>query len=75
MQPWTLLEILAQLRAAEPQQPRTEPLRPATARFWTVWRRRLAQGLIGLGLRLDADASRAAIGSIETSPWLNGSDA
>ncbi len=75
MEQWILLELYADLRAAELQQRRSEPSPPATPGLWTVWRRRLARRLIGLGLVLDAEASRAVIGSRETSPRLNGSDA
>lgn len=75
MEHWALLEVFARLRAAELQQRGSQPVAPATPGFWSAWRRRLAKGLVGLGLRLDADASLAAIGSIDTTPQLNGSDA
>ena len=75
MEPWTLLEIFSRLRAAELQQRASKPVPPTTPGFWTDWRRRLARRLIGLGLRLDADATRAIIGASETAPQLNGSDA
>ncbi len=69
----TLLELYLKLRETELQQQRyaqpSPPARPG------MWRRRLARGLVALGLRLDADASRAAAGRIETNPRLHGSDA
>ena len=75
MDHWSVLDILARLREAELQQRRPEPVPPWTPSLWATWRRRLAQRLVGLGLRLDAEASRALIGSAGITPRLNGSDA
>jgi len=72
----TLFELYAELRAAElAQRPRSQPLPPPNSGLWSVLRQRLAQRLVGLGLRLDAEASRAAVRSLEVAPRLNGSDA
>lgn len=71
----TLLEVYVQLREAELRQRRVQPSTPARPVGGPTWRRRLAQRLIGLGLRLDADAARAVAPSIEATPRLNGSDA
>ncbi len=75
MDHWTLLDTLARLREAELRQWRSEPVPPATPGLWITWRRRLARRLVGLGLRLDAEASRALIGAAGITPRLNGSDA
>ncbi len=69
----TLLELYVKLRERELQQRRY--VRPSAPAKPGAWRRRLARGLIALGLRLDADASRAALGRIETTPRLHASDA
>ena len=72
----TLMELYAELRVAElAQRLRSQPLPPPNSGGWTVLRQRLAQRLVGLGLRLDAEASRAAVHSLEVAPRLNGSDA
>jgi hypothetical protein len=72
----TLLELYAELRTAElNRQRRSQPLPPPNSGLWSVLRQRLAQRLVALGLRLDADASRAAVRSLEVAPRLNGSDA
>jgi hypothetical protein len=68
------LELYARALAPERERERCDPVPPAKPGFWAVRRRRLARRLVGLGLRLDADASRAVLGS-ETAPQLNGSDA
>ncbi len=71
-----LPELYAQLRVAElAQQRRSQPVPPPNSGLWSVLRQRLAQRLVGLGLRLDAEASRAAVRSLEVAPRLNGSDA
>ena len=75
MQSWLLLELYIELRAAELNQRKGQRLPPSRASFWAPWRQRLAQGLVALGLRIDADASRAAVRSPEPAPHLNGSDA
>jgi len=73
---WSMveLELYDWSQVVERGHERADPVPPPKATFGTVWRRRLAQGLIGLGLRLDADASRAALRP-ETAAQLNGSDA
>ncbi len=71
-----LSELYAELRAAElAQRLRSQPVPPANSGRWSVLRQQLAQRLVGLGLRLDAEASRAAVRSLEVAPRLNGSDA
>ncbi len=70
-----LLEIYARLRVAElaeqfgARRPLAKPIAGSTLRH------RLAQGLIGIGLRLDAEASRAVLSAIETTPRHQGYDA
>jgi hypothetical protein len=70
----TELELYTWSRAFERERERSDPVPPRGLSFWSARRRRLARRLIGLGLRLDADASRAALTS-ERAPRLNGSDA
>lgn len=70
----TLLEFYAELRAAELEQQRVGRRPPARPPIGASLRQRLAQGLIGVGLRLDADASRAILGSFEAAPQRNSSD-
>ncbi len=70
-----LLDLYVELRREELHGNTRPPIPPAEPGLWTVLRRRIARSLIGLGLRLDADASRAAIRSREAAPQLNGSDA
>ncbi len=70
-----LLGLYVELRKEELHRKARQPVPPAAPSLWTVLRRRLARRLVGLGLRLDADASRAAIRSREAAPRLNGSDA
>ncbi len=71
----TLMEIYTRLRAAElaeqfgARRPLAKPIAGSTLRH------RLAQRLIGIGLRLDAEASRAALSAIETTPRHQGYDA
>ena len=75
MMDWRLFELEYMLRAVERQQHRPQPLarpRPAVA---TLVRQRLARGLVSIGLRLDAEASRAAVSTVEASPRLNGNHA
>lgn len=76
MDQWNMmvLELCAQSLAAGREQQRCDPEPPSAPGFWTVRRRRLAQRLIALGLRLDADASRAVLGCA-TAPQLKGRDA
>lgn len=68
------LELCARAMASEREPQPLQPVPPPALGFWTVRRQRLARKLVGLGLRLDADASRAALAA-ETAPRLNGSDA
>lgn len=75
MNNWMIIELEAQLRRAELDRVRAQPLPPAMPGLWALWRRRLAGWLVDLGLWLDKDASRAAIAIMETTPRLNGSDA
>ncbi len=77
MEPWNdyLLGLYVEQRKEELHRKARQPIPPAAPSFGTVLRRRIARSLIGLGLRLDADASRAAIRSREAAPRLNGSDA
>ncbi len=70
----TLLEIYAQLRAAETERQIARPLPPATQQRLPTFRQRVAQGLVDLGLRLDAEASRAVFGPREAAPQPNRSD-
>ncbi len=76
MELWSMieLELCAQAMASEREPRPLQPVPPAAPGFWIVRRRRLARKLIGLGLRLDADASRAALAK-DAAPRLNGSDA
>ena len=71
---WTLAEIEMLLRQAELDRGpgRARPVPPTTP---GSWRSRPARGLVDLGLHLDAEATRAAMRSMETAPRLNGSDA
>ncbi len=69
----TELELYSSSLTPRREPERLDPVPPPRPSFWTARRRRLARRLIGLGLRLDADASRAAL-SRETAPRLNGSD-
>lgn len=68
----TELELYAWTLASK--RKRSDPVPPLALSFWTARRRRLARRLIDLGLRLDADASRAALRP-ENATQLNGSDA
>jgi hypothetical protein len=70
----TELELHVLSLASKRERERSDPVPPPALSFWTARRRRLARRLIGLGLRLDADASRAALRP-ETTRQLNGSDA
>lgn len=71
-----LMELYAELRVAELERQRpSQPLPPPNSGLWRGLRQRLAQRLVSLGLRLDAEASRAAVRSLEVAPRLNGSDA
>ncbi len=74
MESWNdnLMELYVKLRKEELHQKARQPMPPPAPSFWSALRRRLARNLIGLGLRLDADASRAAISSRKASPQLNG---
>jgi len=69
---WRLLELEHELRQIERRQRRLEPLPPGNPSLGARARERLAHGLVGLGLRLDAEASRAAVGSIDATTRLNG---
>jgi hypothetical protein len=71
---WTLFELEAMLRAAEAAKHRPIPLPPEEPESPPGLRRRLADSLVNLGVLLDAEASRAAAGSIDNAPHLNGSD-
>lgn len=72
----TLLELYAQLRTADMhERRRSQPRPPRRPGPLSAWRGRAARGLVALGLRIDAEASRAAVGSAEAAPRLNGSDA
>ena len=73
MYDWQILELEALLRTGQSEPRRVQPLRPAAPT--RPWRRHVAGWLIGLGLHLDAEASRAAIGRMDIAPRLNGSDA
>jgi len=70
----TFLELYARLRPAELAH-EAHRLLPARSSTGPGLRRRLAQALIGLGLRLDADASRSALRSLNVLPRGNASDA
>ena len=72
MMDWRLFELEHELRQLELRQSRLELLPPGKPGLGTRARQRLARGLVGLGLRLDAEASRAAAGSIEATARLNG---
>ncbi len=71
---WTLFELEAMFRAAEGTKHKPIPLPPEEPESRPGLRRRLAEWLVNLGLLLDAEASRAAAGSIDSAPHLNGSD-
>jgi hypothetical protein len=73
MENWRLLELYAEARIAEQGRRPQRPVPPDGPGFWARRRQRIAQTLVRLGVRLDAEASRAAIGSF--APRLNGSDA
>ena len=70
-----LLEMYARLRAAElaAQSGARRPLAKPIA--GSALRKRLAQGLIDIGLRLDAEASRAVLSAVEATPRHQGCDA
>lgn len=70
---WGLVELYAETLQAEARVQKQQPVPPEGPGFWTRGRRAMAKALVRLGVRLDADASRAAIGSFATR--LNGSDA
>ncbi len=70
---WTLLDLYVQLRLEELRARGPAPVAPPEED--SAIRHRLARTLVGLGLRLDAEASRAALGAFEPAPRLNGSDA
>jgi hypothetical protein len=70
----TELELYVRSRASDRELERSNPVPPPALSFWTVRRRRLARRLIGLGLRIDAEASRAALRP-EATTQINGSDA
>ncbi len=74
MDNWGLLELYLRARADERLQWRAEPEAPQTQSHRRFWRRWLAQELIGIGLRLDADTAGAVLRT-ETRAQLNGSDA
>ncbi len=71
---WGLFEIEAMLQAAEPSKRRPVPIPPEEPPPLPGFRRRLAEGLVNLGLLLDAEASRNAAALIENAPQLNGTD-
>ena len=58
---WTILELYAQTRVLEMRL--DAPKLPKRSGTPAGWRRLLARTLIGLGLRIDADATAAAIGA------------
>ena len=70
---WKLLELYA--RARQDELYGEHDVQPESRTAPAGWRKTLARQLIGLSLRLDADASRAAAGAGEPAPRLNGSDA
>ena len=63
---WTILELYAQTRVLEMRL--DAPKLPKRSGTPAGWRRPLARTLIGLGLRLDADASPGAAGSRGAAP-------
>jgi len=72
---WMLFELEAQMRHTEAQRRRHLPQFAEAPPLWPAARQGLAEALVGLGLRLDPEASRAAIRSADPTPRLNGSDA
>jgi hypothetical protein len=73
MESFGLVELYAKARTAEAELRPKQPVPPEGPGFWARRRQGMAKTLVRLGVRLDADASRAAIGSFATR--LNGSDA
>jgi hypothetical protein len=72
---WMLFELEAQMRSAEAERRRHQPRFAEAPPLWPAARQSLAEALVAIGLRLDPEASRAAIRSADPTPRLNGSDA
>lgn len=70
---WKLLEVYA--RARQEELYGEHHLQPVSRTAPAGWRKTLARQLIGLGLRLDADASRGAVAASKSAPRLDRSDA
>ena len=70
---WTMLELYAQTRVLEMHL--DAPKMPKRSGTPGGWRRPLARTLIALGLRLDADASPAAISPRGAAPIAPGRNA
>ncbi len=72
---WMLFELEAQMRRMEAERHRHLPVAIEAPPLWPAARQSLAEMLVGLGLKLDPEASRATIRSADPTPRLNGSDA
>lgn len=70
---WKLLEVYA--RARQEELYGEHHLQPVSRTAAAGWRKTLARQLIGLGLRLDGDASRATVAAGEPARRLDRSDA
>lgn len=64
MENWGMVELDIEARLAEAQPRQQWPVPPDGPAFWPRRRQAIAKALVWLGVRVDARASHAAIGSM-----------
>jgi hypothetical protein len=61
MESWTIVELEIEARMAEAEQRRRRPVLPPGPGIWASLRQTIATALVSAGLRMDVDASHAAV--------------
>jgi hypothetical protein len=64
MESWTIVELEIEARMAEAEQRPRRPVLPPGPGIWASLRQTIATALVATGIRVDAEASHAAIRSL-----------